>query len=182
MHCKLSKVCIMFQISTWRPSRTKATHSTKPWGWGAWDRCSAVSTPAGVPTASPGPPITETAALHRPIGFLSSLRPTTLRDFGLKRSKVRRVGGAPISYPQCVIHVLTWFCDSSAILLTVIVYKTMMNCKIKLKKLWKDTKLTKYRLLKKSVIKLDYRIISVHTIAWWNPLLYILSRNEINYS
>jgi hypothetical protein len=55
----------LLQISTWRPSRTKATHSTKPWGWAGWVPCSAVFTLAAVRTASPGPPITETAALRR---------------------------------------------------------------------------------------------------------------------
>lgn len=62
--CSAVRLC--FQISTWRPCRTRATPSIKPWGWEAWGRCSAASTPAAAPTASPGPPTTETAAPPRP--------------------------------------------------------------------------------------------------------------------
>ncbi|KAJ3666431.1 hypothetical protein Zmor_001873 [Zophobas morio] len=65
MQRQFSYTALMFQISTWRPSRTKATHSTKPWGWEAWALCSAVYMLAAAPTASPGPPTTETAALRR---------------------------------------------------------------------------------------------------------------------
>lgn len=50
-------------------------HSIKQWGWVAWDPCSVACTRAAVPTASHGPPITETAALRRPPhGSLGSLR------------------------------------------------------------------------------------------------------------
>lgn len=53
---------MVLQISTWRLCRTKVTRSTKPWVWGEWDLCNAVCMLAAVPTASPGPPTTGTAA------------------------------------------------------------------------------------------------------------------------
>ncbi|KAG5895198.1 hypothetical protein JTB14_037796 [Gonioctena quinquepunctata] len=69
----VSHAAFLFQIFTWRPSRTKDMHSTRPWGWEVWEACNAASTLAGAPTASPGPLITETAGRPRPISDLSAV-------------------------------------------------------------------------------------------------------------
>lgn len=55
----------MLQIFIWRPCKTRATHSTKPWGWEAWGPCNVACMLAAAPTASPGPHITETADLRK---------------------------------------------------------------------------------------------------------------------
>lgn len=57
----------MLQISTWRRYKTKAMLFIKPWGWEEWVPCNVASMLAAVLTASPGPPITETADLRREV-------------------------------------------------------------------------------------------------------------------
>lgn len=73
-------ICMVLQIFTWRPCKTRATRSIKPWGWEVWDPCSAAFTPVAVPTASPGPPITETAAPRRATSDRGAVSGSQCRD------------------------------------------------------------------------------------------------------
>lgn len=71
---------LMLQIFIWRPCKTRATLSIKPWGWEAWGPCSAAFMHAAALTASLGPHIMETAALHKVLSEARAVFGSRCRD------------------------------------------------------------------------------------------------------
>lgn len=84
-------------------------HSTKQWGWVAWAPCNVVCMHAVALTASPGPPTTETVALHKGISDRRTVSGPRTRDGPLDycdSRKLRTVRDSFFPFPLESVYVV----------------------------------------------------------------------------